>query len=332
MKNTSNDEERVGCDDAHLLGSSGFLTGGGRYGAIGPAWTWPNNRKRARTSDGGAQQHLDSAGPWDTVASWGKSAFNSLPFVNVGKAIAGIAHGENVGKVLKKAAVRQFLPIVGERVLNAVEHMDSMPPDLREFINKYPQATILKIRVGRTPLAPAIRKTLEAASPAVAREWKGRLIYHVYQYILLDLGTASATPKWIRLDKNEKVALSFYTPGLAGSKGEELMSVDTVVPGSVSLRDYIDKGYAFHPQSFFQYNAISANCQLFVLWCLEGNGFIDPADEEDNALYKFIYQKVVVPPALKSFMAGVTNLANVGRGVLFGTNGPFGKSRKRSRC
>lgn len=155
------------------------------------------------------------------------------------------------------------------------------PSDQRALLDKYGANTITSIKVGRTPLPSFINTILNILTLGAFQQLMKKSPYdklmHLFVLITLDTGVT------LLLEKNQ--ALNFKKTS-AGYNPPKTEFMEVPVTGTITFQSLIDKTRAKQSNGFFIYNAISNNCQKFILDMLSSNGILTPD------LKNFIYQDV----------------------------------------
>ena len=185
---------------------------------------------------------------------------------------------------------------------NTIKNLDKMPAPLAALLKSAENMTISGVYVCRSPLEGFIQGFAEKSTG------QKQQFYHLYQVLVLN--GPDNKKLFVRVDKNQRVDVHMYevfTPP-SGDNSWVLLQL----PHPVNLVQYFANAENFHNktvdksrQPFWRYDAAKANCQLFVLWCVEGNG-IKLTNEQRN----WIYQKVEMPNYVNVGANVVTTAAN----------------------
>lgn len=211
----------------------------------------------------------------------------------------------NVGKNIAKFAINPIGTVV-----NAIHHIGKEPRSVRLLREQKGQWKITSIIVGKQQLASAIKGAVKVVTGLK------QTLYHLFMYIQLKDPVQKKTT-WIRLEKEQKVTVSQEAP----IKKKNVLIYGIQVSQSLTLNEFfenVQKYAKLHHLSLWQYDAITANCQYFVKWCLDANGMWN------SKLQSFVMQNLNgVPTVSKSLMKGITNAANVGSTILFGSEAQY---------
>ena len=207
-----------------------------------------------------------------------------------------------------------------------------MPGAVRQAIIAAGDGRIDEVYVCREEIVGALKATVEVLSMTRLP----RHTFHVYQ--VLKIGKA-----FYRIDKNERVVVQIdeHSPledynkkatwttslpwvaaaGITAAAMTQNFCRQFSLPKLTTLREYFAKANRKHePKSepFWQYDAMTANCQLFVLWCLTGNDV--QLSDEDKA---WIYQGITLPKYTTRIFRVITDVASKGKQAVFGAHGPL---------
>lgn len=200
------------------------------------------------------------------------------------------------------------LAVIGKGIL-AWSNMNNATQSVKNMVRAQNQHVIVRIAVCREPLHPAYQ--------AILRRLPGNTVgnqtlWHLSVILLFDNGSS------YKLEKNEIVEASpcSFPPASPSC-------IVLTVPHIHTAQSFIDHAIECAPssQAFWRYNARDANCQWFVLWCLQGAG----VHVGNGAVRDFVLQSSVPTMLTQSSwhaLQGVTDIANFGRRIL-GANALF---------
>jgi hypothetical protein len=155
-------------------------------------------------------------------------------------------------------------------------------PSIRSWLEKHGDETILEMKVCRKPIQSMIEKAANFLSLGKFEENKAALgydkMFHLFVLIQLNDG------KVIKLEKNQVPMLT----NASWTTGSDTETVPVKHTAGVSVGELIRKGEKYAPSAsaFWQYDAVSQNCQYFIKWCLSGSGLWS------SSLEKFVMQDV----------------------------------------
>jgi len=214
--------------------------------------------------------------------------------------------GEGIKEVVEKAKT------VGKNLLDLLLNgpRTNYPPKVRQMIKQHGEKKITSISVARSPIQAIYKKVINIILDNKMEENRKKLnyddIFHLYLIITLDDGTI------LRLEKNQVISMKPYTKSTA-------QEMQVPYKGNLLLGQLLINGQKSHGQTYFTYDSIRANCQIYVYHILKGSKLIN------KQLETFILQDA---PALISndtkfekTARTITNLASIfdqlieGRGI-----------------
>jgi hypothetical protein len=176
-------------------------------------------------------------------------------------------------------------------------------PQVRVFLEKYGDHTIVALRVARKPIFGVIDKIANLISLGRWNRQKNKLnyddVFHLYMVMRLSDGSI------IRIDKNQVVVIA---PELFEAPTAETMDVN-LNNNVISLKQLITRGeQSVGLSNYWVYNPTTNNCQKFVIDTLNANNLLT------SDLQKFILQdaKLLIEksnPIMGPIATGVTNVA-----------------------
>ena len=132
----------------------------------------------------------------------------------------------------------------------------TMPPNVKDILNRRGDAVVQSIRIGRTPVQSAIQGILKTLSTVPYDN-----LFHLFMVFKTSKGE-------ILFEKNARINASTTIP-----KSEEWYDL-TNVPNK-TLNDYIQTAKKAMGSKFFPYHPSTNNCQDFIKGVLESNGIND---------------------------------------------------------
>jgi hypothetical protein len=132
----------------------------------------------------------------------------------------------------------------------------TMPPNVKDILNRRGDAIVNKIMIGRTPVQSAIQGILKTLSTVPYDN-----LFHLFMVFNTSKGQ-------ILLEKNARINASTTIP-----KSEDWYDI-TSVPNK-TLNDYIQTAKKAMGPKFFPYHPSTNNCQDFIKGVLESNGIND---------------------------------------------------------
>ena len=133
----------------------------------------------------------------------------------------------------------------------------TIPPNVKDILNRRGDAIVNSIKIGRTPVQSAIQGILKTLSTVPFDE-----LFHLFMVFKTTKGE-------ILFEKNARINASTTIP-----KSEEWYDLNDVP--KKSLNDYIQTSKKAMGSKFFPYHPSTNNCQDFIKGVLEANGINDP--------------------------------------------------------
>jgi hypothetical protein len=199
----------------------------------------------------------------------------------------------------------ETLKSIGKRIVKtAVEanttSKSGYTPGVQSLLAKYGNDTVSNIRVCRDLVPESTESLLNAVSFGKWSELKKKYGYDrfFHLYILFDVGGQT-----LMLEKNQVINLSTYY--------RECKDTMPISGGGFTLNTLLDKTKSFMgTEKYFTYDALTNNCQNFILAILQANGLLTPA------IRSFVFQdisKIVdeLPSYMKPLAKGITDIARV---------------------
>ena len=173
----------------------------------------------------------------------------------------------------------------------------TMPPNVKDILNRRGDAIVNSIKIGRTPVQSAIQGILKTLSTVPYDN-----LFHLFMIFKTSKGQ-------ILLEKNARINASTTIP-----KSEDWYDI-TSVPNK-TLNDYIQTAKKAMGPKFFPYHPNTNNCQDFIKGVLQANGIND-----QNAI-NFVKQDTSMIFKNKGWLSGmakqVTDLGGYADVVLQG--------------
>lgn len=207
-------------------------------------------------------------------------------------------------------------------ILNPSKSLSVVPKEVKDFLAKYGTYRITNINVCREPLSD---KIIKAADLVTSGKFSMNVkslnyddVFHLYMKLQITAPTGGDVYD-VLLERNQRVNI--------------LISNKTVKKGGMCMPVVVDKVIDLNTfvmtnvnDSTWIYNAISNNCQNYVIDRLKSNGLLKPE------LEKFVSQdveKLLPNKIIQSIVKGTTNIANLLENVWKG--GKIDKSRLKNK-
>jgi DNA adenine methylase len=143
------------------------------------------------------------------------------------------------------------------------------PPVQKQLIDKYGTQAITDIKIGRTPLPKLLTSILNIISlgqfQSIMKQSPYDKLYHLFCIITLDNGIK------ILLEKNE--AINIQIKSLYNPKNTEYEEAP-YIPSGLTFKELLDNGKQIQGKKWFVYNAVTNNCQDFLISVLKGSSIL----------------------------------------------------------
>jgi hypothetical protein len=143
------------------------------------------------------------------------------------------------------------------------------PNDQKQLIDRYGSQAITHVSIGRTPLPKLLTSILNIVSlgqfQSIMKQSPYDKLYHLFCIITLSSGVK------ILLEKNEAInmkVVSSYNP-----KNTEYINA-TYIPSGLTFKELLDNGQKIQGKKWYVYNAVSNNCQDFLIAVLKGSSIL----------------------------------------------------------
>lgn len=200
-------------------------------------------------------------------------------------------HGSGFGDILKEGFTRVKTAVLGSR--------DNFSPRIRKLLEKEGGQRVVGIEVYRKPIQGMLNQVINLLTLGKMEEAKKAANYDDLFHLFCVLTLADGTR--LLVEKNHVISMQKLTM----EPGGEHITVQA--PGNLTLQRMLDNTKLSMGANFFTYNAITNNCQNFVINLLQSNGVMLSEDQR-----KFILQDVQsmkLPGYTQGLFKGVTDLA-----------------------
>ena len=210
-------------------------------------------------------------------------------------------------KFLKKHQVLE-----GKGIISSVKNyfhnaLTSRPGVVDRLIKQYGDKKVVQIIILRKPVNSGVQKLLNVITLGGYNKAKKEMnydeVYHLYLNIILDNG------KTIGIEKNQRVGVSDSGFPLSGVEPSNMLKMSC----NVLLKDMIEKAEQAGGDTFYRYNAVTANCQKFVSVLLNSSGIVGA----DNFIMQDATQ-LIKNSGLKRLATGITDIAALGERAIYG--------------
>lgn len=188
------------------------------------------------------------------------------------------------------------------------------PKPLRDLVQKWGDAKIVKLRVCRVPIYKTITTLANLLSLGKMNAKRKELNYDNFFHLYLDMYLKKSTGESIlvSLEKNEKIDVNYDVQGQT-RQGGQCVNINT--SGNTTLLEALAKTeHDVGANRMYVYDLKDKNCQVFVTDVLRSNGWLTKSIEE------FAMQDAnqLLPSYLLTMARGATGLANRIRSFFFG--------------
>jgi len=213
--------------------------------------------------------------------------------------------GAGIGDFLKKgvSAIKSRL-----RAFSGVRLDYS--PSIRQFLQSNGDSIITGLTVYRAPVEKYVKTLANIVSLGKFKQLLNKSYDEVYHLFLkIDLNKSGSSFSII-IEKNAVISIKPFSPNdVVNAEAYVLKDI----PPNMTLNTFLSKAQAStSPEVYFKYDALTTNCQEYILRLLESNGLINSNPDAK----KFIYQdmqtlKQQLPTFSQKIMKGITSLAGV---------------------
>ena len=163
----------------------------------------------------------------------------------------------------------------------------TMPPNVKDILNRRGDAIVYSMKIGRTPVQSAIQGILKTVSTVPYDN-----LFHLFVIFKTSKGE-------ILFEKNARINASLIIP-----KSEDWYDLNNVP--RKTLNDYIQTTKKYMGPKFFPYHPSTNNCQDFIMGILQANGI------RDQNAFNFVKQDTTMIFENKGWLSnmakGVTDL------------------------
>ena len=175
-------------------------------------------------------------------------------------------------------------------------------PQIRDFISQYGSYDIVFMNVCRNPIKEYISKAINILTLGKAKEKMKELhydkLFHLYLLISLEKNENLIN---IRLEKNEVVKIH----KIILSCESDCKMVNIPMQNKINFTVFLNNEIQQQGRSFWLYDAISNNCQVFIMTLLTANKL------GNSEIYTFVKQDIstLLSSPLKKAFRFITDLA-----------------------
>jgi hypothetical protein len=199
----------------------------------------------------------------------------------------------------------------------------NMPPEIRKLVEKWGDATIIKARICRVPLAGILQKLGNLVTLGNLQKQRVKLGYEnlFHLYIEVALQQPDGTKGVFKIEKNEKAQ---YKATSGGVTQKDAVCMNQPPTKKTTLLEAIKRAEkAVGGEKLWVYNLNGQNCQDFAVALLgNGNGMLTAAGKT----FAMQSPAKLLPGLLLKVIGNVTNLANKVKSFLKGKGLPHDPS------
>jgi hypothetical protein len=183
-------------------------------------------------------------------------------------------------------------------------------PSIRQFLQSNGESVITGLTIYRAPVEKYVKTLANIVSLGKFKELLDKNYDEVYHLFLKIELNKSGTSFSIIIEKNAVISIKPFSPDNI-TNAESYVIKD--IPPNLTLNTFLSKAQAStSPEVYFKYNALTTNCQEYILRLLESNGLIASNPEAKQ----FIYQDMgtlqkQLPSFSQKIMKSITDLAGV---------------------
>jgi hypothetical protein len=186
------------------------------------------------------------------------------------------------------------------------------PPDVRKWFSENGTKIITSITIYRKPVNSAIINALNIISFGDFKNKMAQLGFDRFFHLYLKLTYGNNESAIV--EKNEVINIS----GWRDKYGSDEAFPISYIPPNVSVNQFFQKGQALLGDNYFKYNALSYNCQNYVMSLLQANGLLTSNPQAKEFIYQDVNELAKDLPQVSKFASAVTGLASKFNTLLYG--------------
>jgi len=195
---------------------------------------------------------------------------------------------------------------IGQRISGVIMGRDDYPPAERDLIRKYGDKKVIGICIYREPLDKMVNTLVNTITFMKFSDIKNKYsideLYHLYMVVTLEGNIP------VLVEKNEVINIHEY-PNIK----QNVQKFELNIPPNFNMtfKQMLDAGQAYMGKDWFTYDALTNNCQRFLMSILNAQPELIKANPDVN---KFIVQDVTglqrdLSKTSKNLFSGITGLA-----------------------
>jgi len=186
------------------------------------------------------------------------------------------------------------------------KRLDGFNNESTKTLNTYGDQQITGLTIAKKPVHSLIDKFINVMTLSKWNELKSKYGFDKMMHLCLVVKLANGTN--IYIEKIDAVTISTTDK----IKGSDTIYLQVQSPNNLSLSQFVDgsRSYVNNDKKFFDYDAFTNNCQIFVSYFLNSIGKYGKTEKD------FLYQDVSnlskeMPTYAKTIMNGITNLGQI---------------------
>lgn len=216
-------------------------------------------------------------------------------------------------KILKPVGreLKQFGNQVARTTKSAFSVSLEYPPNVKQIMKKFGDEVIVSITLKRTPVSELLTGALSVFSMGKFGKRMEKSFDELF-HLFMDIVTESG--KTISLEKNERINM-IVNPS---KRPHETKKSVSNIPDGITLNELMENTHQQMGNQFFRYDAVSNNCQDFLLNVIQANGIGDNSDvqfikQDTEKLFKNM-------PILKGIAHTATDVGAIANKTIQGGN------------
>jgi len=210
-------------------------------------------------------------------------------------------------KVLKEHQVLEGKGI-GSSIKNYFSNaLNTRPGVVDKLVKQYGDKKILQVTILRKAVNAGVQKLLNLITLGGYNRAKKEMnydeVYHLYLNMTLDNGQT------IGIEKNQRAGVALSGFPTSGVEPSNMLKISC----NVLLKDFIEKAEKTGGETFYRYNAVTANCQKFVSVLLNSSGI----SGSDNFVMQDATQ-LIKNTGLRRVAGAITDVAALGERAILG--------------
>jgi hypothetical protein len=206
---------------------------------------------------------------------------------------------------------------VAGRVMDVAQGVrNAYPPKVRDMLFKYGDGVVSRLMLRREPIQSFINKALNALTAGkwdrLREKYAYDKLFHLGLIATIEMPNGDTAQ--LLVEKNEVINVSE-----SFSANPKTQYLEVPVSSGITFRELMNNGQRVAGDKWFVYDAFNANCQMFIMAILDGNGLTTPAAKAFvlqplEELVKELPSSTSKIARTLTDVAGLANVAIYGRG------------------